>query len=167
MRASGEHTPGLGDEVGINIIFAKRHVGTVLTIEDQREVFLIPDAEDDKCCQTLRIGDNAACIHAFARKFAQQKAPHMLVANAGYESRFETKPCGAGCNIGGRTTNIFVEGRHILEKTADLCAVKIYRRSANRNQIKPLHPIPPSAHGSFFSLGRLCVTHITQQPFYF
>ncbi|MDT4855661.1 hypothetical protein FQZ97_900240 [compost metagenome] len=110
MRASGEYTSGLGNEVRIDIVFAKRHVGAVFAIEDEREMFLITDAKDHQRCQALRIGDDTARIHTFTRKFTQQKAPHMLVTDAGYECRFEAQSSSASRDIGGGATDIFVEG---------------------------------------------------------
>ncbi len=81
MRAGRDDGPGLGDEVGIDVVLAQRHVGAVLPVEDQRELPVVPDAEQDQRGEALGIGPDAAHVDAFARQLLPDEAAHVLVAD--------------------------------------------------------------------------------------
>ncbi len=139
MCAGRAHTACLGNEIRVDVFLAKRHVGTVLTIENQRKLLLIADAEKHKRGQALRVGDDAARVHALALQFLADEASHMLVADARDQCRLQPEPRRTGSNIGGRTTNIFVEGAHVLQPATDLRAIKIDRGPADGDEVEGLH----------------------------
>jgi hypothetical protein len=64
MRAGDGHASRFGDEGRVNVVFAQRHVGTVLAIEDQREPVLIADAQQNQRRQAFRVGPDASHIDA-------------------------------------------------------------------------------------------------------
>ncbi|MDQ1183995.1 hypothetical protein QE408_001117 [Agrobacterium larrymoorei] len=143
MRAGSANAVRFGDESRVDIVFAQRHIGAVLAIEDQGELLLVADAENDECGQALLVGLHAANIDALTHQLFADEAPHVLVADAGNDGTLQTKPCGTCCNVGRRATDVFVEGGHVLQTSADLRAVKIDRRTADRDEIECLHDLSP------------------------
>lgn len=55
MRAVDEQRTRRCEQVVVEILFAKRHIGAVLTIEYERKRFAIPNSEDDQRRQALRV----------------------------------------------------------------------------------------------------------------
>ncbi len=64
MRAGRHHRARFGDEGGVDVVDAQRHVGAILAIEDQRELLLVANAEQHQRRQPLRIGPDAAHVDA-------------------------------------------------------------------------------------------------------
>ncbi|MNS43811.1 hypothetical protein D3C72_762310 [compost metagenome] len=143
MRAGGADAACLGDESGIDIVFAERHVGTVFTIEDQRELVLVANAEQHQRGQPLRVRLHAAHVDAFTHQLFADEAAHMLVADTGDDGAVEPQARSAGGNIGGRAADIFGKGGHVLQTAADLRAVQIDRRAPDRDKIKFFQKLPP------------------------
>ena len=144
VRAGGEDAAGLGDELRVDIVGRERHVGAVLAVEDQREAFLIADTEQDERREALRVGDDTAHVHPFGPQLLADKAPHVLVADAGDHGRFQAEPCRTGRRVGGRAADVLAEGPHVLQPAAHLAAVEVDRRSADGYDIERTHhTVPP------------------------
>ena len=136
MRAVDEHGGGRAYERWIDVAFIERHVGAILAIEDQRKGVGIADAENDERSQALRIGFYAAHIDAIAHKLFADEAAHVVAADAGDKSGFQPEARGANRGVSRAAADIFGETAHVFEAPADLLAVEIDRRPANRDQIK-------------------------------
>ena len=127
MGAGGGDTARLGDEGGVDVIFAQRHVSAVFPVKDQRKLMLIANAQDHQRRQPRRISGKAAHIDAFAHQLFADEAAHMLIANPADQRRAQPQPRGSGSDIGGGATDVFLERRHILQPPADLRAIKVNR----------------------------------------
>ena len=139
MRAGGQHRARLGNETLVDILFAQRHVGAVLAIEDQRELFLVTDTQNDQRGQPLGVGGYAARIDALAGKLLADEAAHMLVADAGDHRRFQPQPRRPAGDIRRRAADILGKRPHILKTATNLRPVKVNRRTPNRDHIQRLH----------------------------
>src|SRR5580704_14763277 len=126
----------LRNESLVNVAFAKCHVGAIGTVENQRELLLVANAEQNQRGQALRIGFHTADVHTLLRELLADEAPHMLVAHAGDQRRLETKARRSCGYIGRRAADILAERRHILEPAADLHAIEINRRPAYGDHIQ-------------------------------
>ncbi len=125
MRAGDEDRARGTDEIFRNIVLAKRVVGAVVAIEKEREGFVVLDGEDRKCGQPLRVGDDAARLHAFALKLLADEAAHLFVADARQERRFQAEARCAHGNVAGAAADGFGEARHVFEPRADLLSVEV------------------------------------------
>src|SRR5690606_31673126 len=127
-------------------------------------MLLVANAENNQGGQALWIGNDAPSVHALPLQFPQQKAPHMLIADTRDQRRFQAQPRSSGCNVGRGATDILVEGCHVFEKAANLRAIQVHRRSANRYQVEPLHCCPPSVF-SYCCMAAHETRHIAVIPF--
>ena len=143
MRAGGADAGRLGNEGGIDIVFAQRHVGAVFAIENQRELVLVTNSEQHQRGQALRVGFHAAHVNAFAHQLFADEAAHVLVADTGDDGAVKAKPRSTGCNVGGRAANIFGKGGHVLQTATDLRPIKVNRRAPDRDEIKFFQKVPP------------------------
>ena len=138
MRAGDDHGLGRGDQILVDVGLAQGRIGAVLAVEDEREGVLVADAQDHQCGQPLRVGDDAAHVHALARALLLDEAAHMLVADAGDQRRAQAEPGGADRDVGGTAADIFGEARHVLEPAAHLLAVEVDRGAADRDDVELL-----------------------------
>ena len=96
-----------------------------------------------------RIGPDSGDVHALARALLADEAAHVLVADAGDEAAFETEPRRADGDVGRTAADRLGEARHILEAAADLHAVEIDRRTADRDDVEAgIRPSATPAQGS-------------------
>lgn len=100
--------------------------------------WLIANAENNERGQAFGIGDDTACVHARVPA-RNRKRPICSSPTRADSGGFKAQPCSPGCDIGRRATYIFAEGGHTFQKAANLCAIQVNRRSANRYQVEPLH----------------------------
>ena len=138
MRAGDHDGLGRGDQVLVDVDLAERRVGAVLAIEDEREGVLVADAQDHQRRQPLRVGDDAADVHALALALLLDEPAHMLVADAGDQRRAQAEPGGADGDVGGTAADIFGEARHVLESAADLLAIEVDRGAADSDDVELL-----------------------------
>ena len=127
MRARDNDRARGGNERLVDVALVERIISAIITVENQRELFVVADAQNNKRCEPVFVGMNALCIDALALELFADKAAHMLVANAGDEAAFKPQTRRADGDIGGRSTNGFREGCHILKPSSDLLAIKIHR----------------------------------------
>ena len=142
--ASGHHRPRFGDEAGVDILLAQRHVRAIGPVEDQRKLLLVADAQKHQRRQTLRVRLHPAHIHALARQFLADEAPHMLIPNPRDQGRPQAQPRRARRDIRRGPADIFLERPHVLQPSPDLLAIEIDRASANGDHVKRLHQSAPS-----------------------
>jgi hypothetical protein len=138
VRAGGDDRAGLGDEAGVDVVLAERHVGAVRAVEDQRELLLVADAEDHQGGEALGVRPDPPHVHALLRQLLADEAAHVLVADAGDEGRSEAEARGARGHVGGRAADVFLEGPHVLEPAADLLPVKVHRGPADGDDVERL-----------------------------
>ncbi len=81
MSAGDQHRTGRSDERRVDVVFAKRHVGDVIAVEDEREVLVVLDRQKDERRQPRRVGDDAVGIDSFASQLLADEAAHVLVAD--------------------------------------------------------------------------------------
>ena len=149
MRAGREHRARLGDETLVDVVLGQPHVGAVLAVEDQRELFVVADAEDDQRRQPLGIDLDAARIHALARNLLADEAAHVLVADTGDDRGLEPEPRRAAGDVGRRAADVLRERAHVLETPADLIPVEIDRRAADGDEVQRFHPGAPRFRNRF------------------
>ena len=136
VGAGGDDGAGVGDQRGVDVVLAERHVGAVLAVEDQREALLVADAEDDERGQPLGVGDDAAHVDALGGQRLADEAAHVLVADPGDQAGLQPEPRGAGGDVGRRAADVLVEARHVLEPPADLRAVEVDRGPADGDDVE-------------------------------
>ena len=93
----------------IEIPLAKRHIGAIFAVKNQRKRLSIADAEHDQSGQARRVGVHAAHIHALAHQFFANEPPHMIGADPGQKSRLQTESCRRNRSIGGAAAHVFGE----------------------------------------------------------
>ena len=136
MRSGYQNRLCRCDEVRIDVRLVDRHVGAVLSIEDQRKLLAVTNAEDDKRTQTIRIGRDVARVDTFPDQLFADKAPHMLIADPCDESRFQTEAGTADADVGRASSDIFGETGHVLETAANLSPIKIHRRTPDADHVQ-------------------------------
>src|ERR1700723_2667596 len=127
MGAAHEHRFGAFDVVGIDVAFVEGAVGAILAVEDERKGLFVADAQQHERSKADWIGSDAGNIDALARALFADEPPHMLVADAGYETAFQTKPRGANGDVRWATADSLGEARHVLEAPAHLRAIEVDR----------------------------------------
>ena len=139
MRSRDHHGAGRSNKVWVDVVFAERHVGAVLAVEDQRKSLAVADSEEDERRQPLRIDHHAPGFDTFARELLEDEAAHMLVAHAGDQSALQPQPGRAAGDVRRRTADVLVERPHVLQPAADLGAVEVHARPADRDDVERLH----------------------------
>ena len=107
MRSRCANTFGRRNKARVYVVFAKRHVGAILPIENQWKRIFIANAEEDKRSQPLFVRNDTSSIHALCFELLANETTHMFIADPGDEGRFQAKACGTSGDIGGRAANIF------------------------------------------------------------
>ena len=143
MRARGHNRARRADIVRVNIIHRQTHIGTVLAIENQRELLLIADAQQHQGRQTLGVGLDPRHIHALALQLLTDEPAHVLIPDARDQTGLQTQPRRPAGNVRRGPTDVLLKGPHILQAPTNLRPIQINRRTPNRNQIKCGHSQKP------------------------
>ncbi len=93
----------------IEILLAKRHIGAIFAVKNQRKGLAIADPEHDQGRQARRVGVHAAHIDALAHQFFANEAPHMIGADPRQKSRFQSESCRRNRGIGGAAADVLGE----------------------------------------------------------
>ena len=88
MRSRDQNGAGRGDKVSGDICLADRHISAVLTIENQRKLFSIANAQQHKGGQPFIIGDDITCINTLIRQCFTDESAHMLITDTRDDCRF-------------------------------------------------------------------------------
>ncbi len=99
VRTGHRQRAGGGDVLFVDILRRERHVGAIVTIENERERLLIFNAEHHQRRQPLFIGDQVFGIDACARQRFTQEASVMFIPHAGQHRRFQPLDRGAERDI--------------------------------------------------------------------
>ena len=106
-------------------------------IEDERRKgFFVANAEQHERGQADRVGLNAGDVDALAGALLADEPAHMLVADAGDKAASQAQPRGADGDISRAAANRLGESRHIFQAAADLHAVEVDPRAADRDHIQ-------------------------------
>ncbi len=136
MRAADQNCSGALDIVGIDVVFVERAVGAIVAVENEREGFLVTDAEQHQRGEPRRVRPDPADVHAFPRALLADESAHVLVADAGDEAAPETETRRSDGDIRRTAAHRLGEARHILKAAPDLHAVEIDRRTADRDDVE-------------------------------
>ncbi|MNQ71966.1 hypothetical protein D3C85_866560 [compost metagenome] len=93
MGARDGKATGGCDKSLVNIGTGQRHVGTVITVENQRKCFLIFDTQDHQCGEMIPIRDEVAGIATNPLELLAQETAHMLIAHPGQHRGLEAQTC--------------------------------------------------------------------------
>ena len=83
MCAGDMQRHAVGDEGFVDIFRTKSHVGAVIAVKEQGEGLPILDTEDGERRHPLRIDLDLRNVTAFVNQRFDEKAPHLLIADAG------------------------------------------------------------------------------------
>ena len=100
MRAGDNHRAGGGDKGLVDIAFIQCVIGAIITVENQRELLVVTNAEDNQRCEPVFVRMHALRVDTFALQLLADEAAHMLVADAGDEAAFQPQSRRADGDIG-------------------------------------------------------------------
>ena len=134
------------DKSLIDIFYRKRHIGTVLSIKNQRKSIAIFDAQEYQCGEAILVGGYMGCINAVSFQLFDQKSAHMLVAHSGEHRRLQSLAGHTNGLIAGRTAQVFPEVLRVFQPRAQLFRIEIYAGTTETDCIKCLvdHPRFPT-----------------------
>ena len=127
MRPCHEDSSCRGNELLVDVLLAYRHISTIFTIENQRELFAVTDAQQHQRRQSLLVGDHLGGVNTLGLELLQDETPHMLITNTGDQRRLQPKTGAADAYVGRASTNIFGKAGHVLKTASNLRAIKINR----------------------------------------
>jgi hypothetical protein len=136
MRACHDDGSGRGDEILPHVVFAQRHVGAVVAVEDERKGMAVAHAQYHQGGQPLLVRHDARGFHALARQLFQDEAADLLIPHPRQKRGFQPQPRGAHGDIGGAAADGLAEGPHILKSAADLLTIEIKRTAADRDEVE-------------------------------
>ena len=112
------------------------HVGAVLSVEDQREGVAVLQPEQHQRGQALRIDLHLRGVAALALQGLNEKAPHLLVADARDHRRAQTEPRDAERDVGRRAAEVLGKARRVFEPAAHLLRIEIDRQPTQAGQVE-------------------------------
>ena len=83
MGSSHRHATGFSNKCRVNIRLTDRHISAIFTVEDQRKLGLIADAQQNQRCQPLGIGHDTSGIDPLPLQLLNNEPAHMFITNAG------------------------------------------------------------------------------------
>ena len=143
------------DQFLIDVLGLERHVSAILSVEEQGKVFSIPDAKDRKRREAMRVRMNGACVYALANELLRYEAAHVIGPDARQKGRPKAEASKADSRVCGATAYVLRERRHILETPADLLAVQVNARAADRNEVQRFRQESPRTRFSLHETGIL------------
>ena len=126
------------DQRFVDVAFVQRHVGAVGAIEDRRRNPLGLHGEQHQAAQPVFVGVHPVDGDAFADQLFADEAAHLFGADARDQRRSQPEPRRADGDVGGAAAHGLGEACDVLEPAADLLAVKVDGRAADRDQIERL-----------------------------
>ena len=109
MGAGGDHRAGRADKLRVDVIDRQPHIGAVLAVEDQRELFLVADTEQHQSGQAVGVGLDPGRIHALFLQLLADEPTHMLITDPCDHRRAQPEPCRSARDVGRRAADILVE----------------------------------------------------------
>ena len=125
MRAVDEDRRGRGYQLFVYVRGFQGHVGTILAIEEERELVAVADSQDDERGQPVGVSSDRARIDAFSRELLSDEPAHVIGADARNQSASQPKAGKPDRRVGGASADIFGERAHVLEPPTDLLAVEV------------------------------------------
>ncbi|EGF89393.1 hypothetical protein ABI_47410 [Asticcacaulis biprosthecium C19] len=130
-QGTGGRQPGR-----VDVRHVDGHVGTVFAVEDEREGFLVDNAQQNQGRQPRRIGDHATGVEPFAVQGFQDETAHVIGADAGDQAGLQPQTGGPDSGVGRTATDVLCKGRHIFETAADLLPVQVNTGSPKGDDIQ-------------------------------
>jgi hypothetical protein len=143
------------DQFLIDVLGIERHVGAIFSVEEQGKPFSIPDSKDHKRSEAMRVRMNCACVDAFANELLPYEAAHVIGPDARQKGRSKAETSKADGRVRGATAHVLRERRHILETPADLLAIQVNARAADRNEVQRFRQESPRTRLSLHETGIL------------
>ena len=120
----------------VDVGFVERAVGTIVAIEDQRELLRIADAEQDQRGQAFGIGVDAGGIDALPVELLSDEATHMFIADPGDETALQSESGRADRDVGGAAPDRLGKARHVFETATHLGAVEVDRGATDSDDVE-------------------------------
>ena len=149
MGARHDDRAGASDQRFVDVALIQRHVCAVGPIEYRRRHPLGLHGEQHQAAQAVLVGVHPIDDDTLANQLFANETAHLFGADARDQRRPEPEPHSADGDVGGATAYGLGEACDVLEPAADLLAVKVNGRAADRDQIERLvsggvfgHPSP-------------------------